>query len=129
MRTVRRAASLLLLLPIVALGGCENIEPTGPAPSIESISVTPESVTLSVDSTTQLEAEVATTGGADPTVSWGSADSEVATVAPTGDRTIVVAGVSEGQTTVTATAVIQDGDSESASASVTVQETGSTDDQ
>lgn len=114
---MRKLTSILLLTGVVALGltACDDDEPTQPAPTIDAISVTPQSVTLQVGSTAQLAAQVQTSGNANPTVSWQSADTDVATV----DGEGVVTGVQEGNTTVTATATAGNS-SKSAAAQVTV---------
>jgi uncharacterized protein YjdB len=104
---------LLFLLPVLAilLGACnpakdpenpsEPSEPSEPAQTVESVTLTPDSVTLGVDETAILTASVQPYT-VDQEVTWTTADASVATVNDTGR----VKAISAGTTTITATSAV-----------------------
>ncbi len=96
------ACALLLF----SVAGCASENPVIPDPGpdpVSSVTVTPNSVSIFVDSMTTLSAQTRSADGSTlsgRTIVWSSADPSVATV---NSSTGLVAGVSPGTTTVTAT--------------------------
>lgn len=68
-------------------------------PTIQSVSVSPSSVSIQVGETVHLAANVQADEGADTSVTWASSNSSVATVDVDGN----VTGQSSGTATITAT--------------------------
>ena len=93
---------LVGLVGLLSIGGCEG--PNGPDPSdaIASVTVLPEEASLYIGATTQLEADVRNGRGEEvlATVSWSSSAPTIASVNSGG----LVSGISEGASTVTASA-------------------------
>ncbi len=90
-------ASLLIggcLLALLLNGGCEKVIP------VESVSVSPASLELKVGASQSLSARVLPTDATDPSVSWTSSNSAVATVSAGGQ----VTALSPGTATITASA-------------------------
>ncbi|MBT8395990.1 MAG: hypothetical protein HKO65_19705 [Gemmatimonadetes bacterium] len=98
---IRRAATLCLLLSFI-IQGCDS-NGTGPdKDEIVSVSITPSSSIVEIGNTVQLTAQALNSSGAflDASFSWSSSDDAIATSSGTG----LVAGVTEGTVTITATA-------------------------
>jgi len=100
------------------MGGCgDGGGPSGPDPSdaIASVTVIPDQASLSIGSTTQLQADVRNGRGEEvlATVSWSSSAPTIASVSSGG----LVSGISEGGSTVTASA-----GGKSADASITISD-------
>src|SRR5579884_186670 len=97
--------ALLVLLAAVACGGSEPGGPatttTPPSPVVSSIGVSPPSPSISARQTITLAAQARDSSGSplSTSVSWTSSDTLVAVVSASG----VVAGVSAGTATITAT--------------------------
>ncbi|MBQ7689424.1 MAG: Ig-like domain-containing protein [Clostridia bacterium] len=83
---------------------------------IQTITVTPDEMTLAVGKTGQIEATVAPDNAIDLRVSYASGDESVATV----DETGKVTAVAPGTTTITVTPTVGDPDEEPVTATVTV---------
>ena len=94
----------LLLVSLLLTWSCDSGGPSGPDPddAIASVTVTPSQATVDIGSSTQLNATVRNGRGETMTtsVSWSSAASAVATVNSSG----LVTGVTEGNSTITASA-------------------------
>lgn len=88
------------LLAAFILTACSDNESEPPIVAVESISISPSSISLERDKTYQLQAEVTPKETTEKKVSWSSSDTQVATVSENG----LVTGVNRGTTTVTATA-------------------------
>ena len=88
------------LLAVVLLSACSDGEDGSPVVPVESISVSPSSVSVERDKVFQLKAEINPKEATDKKVSWSSSNSQVATVSESG----LVTGVSKGTATITATA-------------------------
>lgn len=86
-------------------------------PSVDSVTISPSSATVTNGQTVQLDATVTTTNFAPKTVTWSSSDKSIATVNIYGEVT-AVEGAS-GSVTITATSTYDT--SVSASATITVQ--------
>ena len=104
-----RALPLVALLALVS--GCDDTgqPPTGNPPVIvngliQTVSVSPSSLTVNVGETFTLQAGVTATPGpiTSYNVSWSSADPSIANVGPGG----VVVGNAPGSTTITAASVV-----------------------
>jgi len=103
----------VLLTGIVAVGlaGCGDdvtvVEPPAPppppAPTVRSISVTPDGTTLAIGATRTFSAAVIADEGVAPTVTWSSSDPAVATINAT---TGVATGVATGSTGIKATSTV-----------------------
>ena len=96
-------------------GGKKDPEPVEPSGDVRviSVTVTPSTLALNVGDTGNLEASVLPTNATNPTVTWSSADSGIASVANG-----VVTAVAPGTTKITATA-----DGKSGECTVTVSNT------
>lgn len=88
------------LLAAFTLTACSDDESEPPIVAVESISISPSSISLERDKTYQLQAEVTPKEATEKKVSWSSSDTQVATVSENG----LVTGVNRGTATVTATA-------------------------
>lgn len=88
------------LLAAFILTACSDNESEPPIVAVESISISPSSISLERDKTYQLQAEITPKETTEKKVSWSSSDTQVATVSENG----LVTGVNRGTTTVTATA-------------------------
>lgn len=88
------------LLAAFTLTACSDDESEPPIVAVESISISPSSISLERDKTYQLQAEVTPKETTEKKVSWSSSDTQVATVSENG----LVTGVNRGTATVTATA-------------------------
>src|SRR5262245_6664891 len=100
-RTVfaRRAACLLLPLLTVLATSCEDspVAPV-PVPEVHAVRVSPPQVTLRIDETAVLVADVEADSGADKNVIWSSADPRRVGVTATG----IIMGMSAGTAVITA---------------------------
>ena len=85
---------------------------------VQSVSVSPTSVSLYIGETQQLTKEVFPSNATEKTVTWSTSNSSVATVSASG----LVSGVGAGSVTITATSV--QNNSKKASATVTVSGNG-----
>ncbi len=97
-----RFPGIIWLLGAAALvlhGGCESS--TVASLQVASVSVDPPRVTIDPDATVQLTATVLASGGAplNQSVSWGSSDSAIASVSPSG----LVRGLAVGDAEISAT--------------------------
>ena len=110
----RLAILLLLIFPfLLACSRKENLDPSGePQVRVQSVSVIPTSKDLAIGETVQLGATVSPSNATRKDITWSSSKSSVATVSSSG----LVTAVSEGTTTITATA---DGKNGTCSISVT----------
>ena len=88
------------LLAAFTLTACSDNESEPSIVTVESISISPLSISLERDKTYQLQAEVTPKEATEKKVSWSSSDTQVATVSENG----LVTGVNRGTATVTATA-------------------------
>lgn len=88
------------LLAAFTLTACSDDESEPPIVAVESISISPSSISLERDKTYQLQTEVTPKEATEKKVSWSSSDTQVATVSENG----LVTGVNRGTATVTATA-------------------------
>ncbi len=88
------------LLAAFILTACSDNESEPPIVAVESISISPSSISLERDKTYQLQAEVTPKEATEKKVSWSSSDTQVATVSENG----LVTGVNRGTVTITATA-------------------------
>lgn len=110
-------AALLLAVP-----GCADDPPMDPD-FLDPLpmAVTPSQVTVQVEGTATLTAEVSNADQIqDPQVTWTSGDEAIVTARSTGERTAEVTGESPGTTSVTATLSGANIESQSASAAVEV---------
>ena len=89
-------------------------------PGVDSVTVSPDTVTLAAGATVQLSATVVTTGFAPKTVVWSSSDETVATVSADGLVTVVDGASASDTCTITATSTFDD--SVSDDCTVTVSE-------
>lgn len=110
----RLAILLLLIFPFLfACSGKDNLEPSKDTEvRAQSVSVIPTSKDLTIGETVQLSATVSPSNATRKDITWSSSKSSVATVSSSG----LVTAVSEGTTTITATA---DGKNGTCSISVT----------
>lgn len=110
---------LLALLPLI-ITACGGGSPSGGGSNavVSSVTVTPNTVTLSVGETRTLQAEVSGSAGVSQAVTWESSDDAIATVSASGVVTAVKAG---GPVTITATSKVDQ--NKSGSASITVMAT------
>ena len=91
---------MFALLAAFTLTACSDYESEPSIVTVESISISPLSISLERDKTYQLQAEVTPKEATEKKVSWSSSDTQVATVSENG----LVTGVNRGTATVTATA-------------------------
>ena len=85
------------LLAAFTLTACSDNESEPSIVTVESISISPLSISLERDKTYQLQAEVTPKEATEKKVSWSSSDTQVATVSENG----LVTGVNRGTATVT----------------------------
>ncbi|HEY0674232.1 MAG TPA: Ig-like domain-containing protein [Longimicrobiales bacterium] len=110
-RTPDKRAAAWVMVDVQAAG---TLPPPSPAPVIASVAVSPTSITVARDSSSQLTAVARDSAGtliSGVTFTWSSSNTQVATVSATGS----VTGVAAGTSVVTATA-----GGRSASSNVTV---------
>lgn len=88
------------LLSVFVLFACSDEENEPPIVAVESISISPSSISLERDKTYQLQAEVTPKEATEKKVLWSSSDTQVATVSENG----LVTGVNKGTAVITVTA-------------------------
>lgn len=118
---MKKVTSLLLLAGVAAFGlvGCGDDVTTQPTPpQVQSVTVSPSSVTIEEGETVKLSANVQADDGASTAVTWASSNSSVASVDGSGN----VTGQSTGTATITATSNADA--SKSGAAEVTVTQAG-----
>ena len=71
------------LLSVFVLFACSDEENEPPIVAVESISISPSSISLERDKTYQLQAEVTPKEATEKKVLWSSSDTQVATVSET----------------------------------------------
>lgn len=102
---------VLMFAAMVILSACGDSGPSGPDPndSVASVSISPPQATVDVGSTTQLSATVTNGHGETMSVAvtWGSSQTNIATVSASG----LVEGVAEGTATITASVAGKSGTS------------------
>ena len=106
-RAGRRCLSLVAAFALFGCsgGGDGGSAPSGPGPTVQTVTVSPGTQVLTVAGATgQLTATVVRSDGpvVSPTVTWVSQNTSVATISGTG-ATATVTGVSAGAATITAT--------------------------
>ena len=88
------------LLSVFVLFACSDEENEPSIVAVESISISPSSISLERDKTYQLQAEVTPKEATEKKVLWSSSDTQVATVSENG----LVTGVNKGTAVITVTA-------------------------
>ena len=118
----KRSLGCVFAALILAVPGCADDPPMDPdfLDPLE-MAVTPSQVTVQVEGTATLTAEVSDADEIqDLQITWTSGDAAIVTVRSTGERTAEVTGESPGTTSVTATLSGSNIESQSASAGVEV---------
>lgn len=96
--TNRMLTFALLIATTLVLAACGSTEKPGDKGTVDSVMVTPETVTVEVGKTRQLTAEVSGTSDFSRDVTWSSSDATIATVSSNG----LVTGSATGTATITA---------------------------